>query len=106
MLQPLLVAIISLVLIGISQAAPQTVGRLVVVVRSNTGPIEQAEVSARERTEVTDDAGVASFDLPAGSVDLKVERYGIKSRTVQATVVQGETTRITIDVETESVSDE
>jgi hypothetical protein len=55
---------------------------------------------------VTNRSGEAAFDLPAGTVDVSIERYGFKPHRAQASIVQDETTRVVIDLEAESVSNE
>jgi outer membrane receptor for ferrienterochelin and colicins len=84
-------------------ARQQANGTLVVQVRSESGPVEQAEVSVGEQFMVTNANGEASFDIPAGTVEVKVERYGFKPQTTEASAPAGGTTRVVVNLETESV---
>jgi outer membrane receptor for ferrienterochelin and colicins len=86
--------------------AQQANGTLVVQVRSDSRPVERVEVTVGERVELTNQAGEAMFELPAGNTELKVERHGFKAKTAQASVTEGGLTRISIEVESESVANE
>src|SRR5437667_1819607 len=83
--------------------AQQSAGNLLVEVRSDTGPVEQAEISAGAQVVLTDARGEASLEVPAGDVELMIARYGFKSRTVRASVSGGTTSRVAVDLEAESV---
>src|SRR5436305_12339323 len=83
--------------------ARQAQGGLVVEVRSGSGPVEQAEVSAGGQLVLTDMRGEAKLDLPPGDVDLTIGRYGFTSRMVRATVSAGATTQVTVELELQSV---
>jgi outer membrane receptor for ferrienterochelin and colicins len=83
--------------------AQQAPGRLLVEVRSDSRPVEQAEVSAGGQLVLTDTRGEATLELPPGDVELMIERYGFTSRTVRASVSGGTTTRVTVELEPESV---
>ena len=89
-------------------ALQETSGTLIVEVRSASGPpVEQAEIVVREDIAgVTDREGRATVQLPAGDVELTVQRYGFTSRQVRASVVQGETRRVEVELEAESVLDQ
>jgi iron complex outermembrane receptor protein len=87
-------------------ASQQTTGVLVVEVRNDSRPVEKAEVAIGERLVVTNDSGEAVFDLPPGEVAVAVERYGFKARTIETSVVLGQTNRLVVDLETEAVSNE
>src|SRR5881397_278568 len=78
-------------------------GTLLVQIQSDSRPVEQAQVTVGDRTVFTGATGEAAFDLPAGTVEVRVERYGFKPRTVRATVSEGTTTRVTVQLEAESV---
>jgi iron complex outermembrane receptor protein len=75
-------------------------------VSSDSRPVEQAEVTVGEHVAVTNDAGEATFEIPAGNVEVKVERYGFKPRTAQASVATGIATQIAIELQAESVLEE
>src|SRR5436309_11910711 len=83
--------------------ARQAKGDVVVEVRSDSGPVEQAEISGGAQVGLTDSRGEASLEVPAGEVELMIARYGFKSRTVRASVSGGSTTRVAVDLEAESV---
>src|SRR5438552_4651764 len=83
--------------------AQQSAGNLLVEVRSDTGPVKQAEISAGAQVVLTDARGEASLEVPAGDVELMIARYGFKSRTVRASVSGGSATRVAVDLEAESV---
>src|SRR5438094_7186477 len=81
----------------------QAVGNLLVEVRSNSGPVNQAEISVSSQVVLTDARGEARLELPPGDVELMMARYGLNSRTVRASVSGGTTTRVAVDLEAESV---
>src|SRR5438876_4836541 len=83
--------------------AQQAAGNLLVEVRSDSGPVEQAEISAGAQVALTDALGEATLELPAGDVELMIARYGVRSRTVRASVSEGTTTRVTVELEPQSV---
>src|SRR5438034_1803709 len=83
--------------------ARQAKGDVVVEVRSHSRPVEQAEISAGAQVVLTDSRGEASLEVPAGEVELMIARYGLKSRTVRASVSGGSPTRVAVDLEAESV---
>ena len=89
-----------------SSPAQQTNGTLVVQVSSDSRPVEQAEVTVGEHAAVTNDAGEATLEIQAGNIEVKVERYGFKSQTVQASVAAGSATRIAVELQPVSVSEE
>ena len=85
----------------------QTQGTLTVEVRSESGPVTQAEIVIREEIAgVTDSQGIATLQLPAGEIELTIQRYGFASTTVDTFVTGGETRRITVELESESVLNE
>src|SRR5437899_11351449 len=81
----------------------QTNGTLDVQVRSNSRPVEQAQVTVGDQTILTDASGEAVFDVPAGAVEVRVERYGFKPQTTEAVVPESGTTRVMVDLEAEAV---
>jgi len=81
----------------------QTLGTLLVEVRSASAPASQVEISAGGVQTTTNDRGEASFQLPSGSVQLTLQRFGFVSKTIDVEVVAGTTTRIAVQLETESV---
>src|SRR4051812_42856260 len=99
--------VILLVLVGQatldSVAQQQPTGNLTVKVQNNAIPVEQAEVTIGERTSLTNRAGEAFFDLPPGTTEVRIERYGFKAQAVSATVRVGTSTRIEVELESEAV---
>src|ERR1051326_8120008 len=91
---------------GQAAAWQQGNGTLAVEVRSNSRPVEQVEITIGEQVMVTNSFGEAVFDLPAGKVEIEIRRYGFKARTTEASIAFGETTRLTVDLEAEAVSNE
>src|SRR2546422_254430 len=81
----------------------QPTGTLLVQIRSDSRPVEQAQVTVGDRTVLTNATGEAAFDLPPGTVEVKVERYGFKPRTTEVVVPETGITRIVVDVEAEAV---
>src|SRR5437660_6570556 len=95
-------AILFLVLAGTMPAHSQQVnGTLVVQVTGNSQPVEQAEVTIGDRMVLTNQAGVATFELPPGKVEVHIERYGFKPQITSALMSSGAVTRLPIDLETE-----
>jgi hypothetical protein len=80
--------ILFLLVMGAKPAhAQQVSGTLVVrVSSSNSQPIEQAEVMIADRVVLTNEAGEATFELPPGTVEVHVERYGFKPQTAPASI--------------------
>jgi outer membrane receptor for ferrienterochelin and colicins len=85
-------------------AGAQQDGTLIVTVRSNSGgPAPQVEVTAGGQAVVTDDEGHATLQVPAGPVEIHLERYGFASKNVRVIVPSGQAARITIELEAEAV---
>ena len=58
-------------------AGAQQDGTLIVTVRSESGePAPQVEVTAGGQTVVTDAEGHATLQVPAGPLEIHLERYG------------------------------
>jgi len=83
--------------------AQQAPGKLLLEVRSQSRPVEQAEISAAGQVVLTDARGEAALDVPPGDIELTIARYGFTSRTIRATVSEGIPTRLTVELESESV---
>src|SRR5438552_14722316 len=71
--------------------AQQAVGTLIVEVRSGSSPAEQVEIQAVGIQTVTNNRGEASLELPAGPVEVRLQRFGFVSKAVLATVAAGTT---------------
>jgi outer membrane receptor for ferrienterochelin and colicins len=96
----LMVVLVTHATLGHSQ---QTLGTLVVEVRSGSGPASQVEISAGGVQTTTNDRGEALLELPIGPVQLTLQRFGFVSKTVDIEVVAGTTTRLAVQLEAESV---
>ena len=83
--------------------AQQSLGKLLVEVRSDSRPVEQAEVSAAGQVVLTDARGEATLELPAGEVEVTVGRYGFTPRTLRAVISENVTARLTVALESQSV---
>src|SRR5436190_2812492 len=95
--------ILALILSAPLGRAQQAVGTLIVEVRSGSSPAEQVEIQAVGIQTVTNNRGEASLELPAGPVEVRLQRFGFVSKAVLATVAAGTTTRIRVELESESV---
>ena len=99
--------IVLLIMASVTTARAQQInGTLVVQVRNNSRPVEQADVTIGDRMAVTNDRGEATFELPPGTIDVRIERYGFKSQTFSASISPGNVTRLPIELETEIVGKE
>ena len=76
---------------------------LLVEVRSRAGPVAQAEVQVGETVVFTDAKGEAGFTLPAGAFELRVSRFGFEAVKRRVTMSSSSMTRVTVDLEAESV---
>jgi iron complex outermembrane receptor protein len=65
--------------------------------------VEQAEVVVGEQGTLTGTSGEATLQVPAGNIELTVQRYGFKSRTVKVSVIANAATRLTVELEAEAV---
>jgi outer membrane receptor for ferrienterochelin and colicins len=77
-----------------AQAAPS--GAVMVTVRSNEGPLEQAEVRAGGATATTDAEGRARLELAAGRQTLNVVKVGFRPASAVVTVVAERETPVRI----------
>jgi iron complex outermembrane receptor protein len=84
-------------------AAQQPVGRLVLEARSGSQPVTQVEVTAGDRTAVTDARGEAVLQLPPGEIELTLQRFGFMTQTVRVSIVQGTTNRLLVELQPEVV---
>jgi iron complex outermembrane receptor protein len=81
---------------------PET-GTLTVHVRSDDGPVSQVEVEANAQIVLTNERGEAAFELPAGVVQVRFRRVGFADRMQVATVTAGQSTRVEVELEAQSV---
>src|SRR5688572_16521460 len=85
----------------------QASGTLVVEVRSESGPVEQAEVVIRDEIAgVTGNQGNVTLQLPPGDIEITVQRYGFASKAIPVTVAAGAVQSLTVELDAESVLDE
>ncbi len=87
-------------------SAGQAEGTLVVRVESRATPVVQAEVRAGARLALTDARGQARLQVPAGTVDLAVSRFGFDPAHRSVPVAAGAEVPVTIDLEPASVLEE
>jgi iron complex outermembrane receptor protein len=98
--------ILALVLAGVLGATDghlQPTGTLIVRVVSDDGPIEHAVVKAAQASAETSASGEVELTLPAGPVEVFIERFGFTSRRVTATVKAGTQTAVSVELEAEAV---
>ncbi len=86
--------------------AQQGQGTLVVVVRSSSRPVEQAEVVVSSQVALTDARGEAVLELPAGEAEVTIQRFGMQSRVIRASVAEGSASRVTVELQAEAVGRE
>jgi iron complex outermembrane receptor protein len=87
-------------------AMPQQRGTLIIETRSGPQGVAQAEIVIGDRVVLTDERGEAMTDLPAGEVTLTVRRLGFKTRMLTAQIMEGTTTRLTVELEPEVLKQE
>ncbi len=87
------------------QAQHQT-GTLAIEVRSDSGPAELVEVQAGGQITLTDKLGAATLNLPPGSFEVQFRRVGFAGKVVRATVAAGQTVRLRVELEAQSVIEE
>jgi outer membrane receptor for ferrienterochelin and colicins len=90
-------------LLGAAHVAAQSDGTLLVRVVSESRPVEQAEVRAGTVAVLTNANGDARLALPAGSVDVTVDRFGFEPAKVRVTLAAGVETRLTVELREQSV---
>jgi outer membrane receptor for ferrienterochelin and colicins len=95
----LTLVLITNVVIGRTQA----LGTLIVQVRSDSGPAPQVEILVGGIQAITNESGEVSLQLPAGQFRATLQRFGFTSKNVDVTVLADVTTRLTVELEAESV---
>jgi outer membrane receptor for ferrienterochelin and colicins len=81
----------------------QNTGTLLIEVRSRSQAVSQAEIVIGDRVVLTDRRGEAVVPLPPGELTITVQRFGFKSRKLQALVTEGTTTSVAVELEPEVV---
>jgi len=86
---------------------PQESGTLTITARTEAGdPVSQVNVVAGDQTAITDDQGHATLQLPAGAVEIHLERYGFLPKSQRTTITAGKTSNINVELESQSVVNE
>lgn len=93
--------ILALLLTGFGPVAQQGRGTLVIEARSGTTPVSQVEIAAGDQSAVGNERGEVTLQLPAGNVTVTVQRFGFATKSVQASVTEGATTRLIVDLQPE-----
>jgi len=93
-------------LIAFSLHAQEQTGTISLEVRSESGPAQLVEVQAGGQVAVTDKAGKATLDVASGNVEVRFHRVGFADKSIRATVVAGETVRLNVELEAESVHED
>jgi outer membrane receptor for ferrienterochelin and colicins len=91
-LRPLLLLLVGIAAFQHPIAAEQSLGTLVVHVRSETGAVEGAEVRAGQVRGFTSEAGEVRLTVPAGEIRVEVGRIGFAPTTAVVVVTAGEET--------------
>jgi iron complex outermembrane receptor protein len=78
-------------------------GTVIVEVRDQSRPVEQAEVLAGDVVATTGATGEVVLQLPAGDVELTVQRFGFKPQTIRIAVAADSSTRLAVDLQAEVV---
>jgi outer membrane receptor for ferrienterochelin and colicins len=84
-------------------AYAQGQGILVVQARSDSKPVSQVEISAGDRAALTNVDGEATLELPAGDIEVTIQRYGFTTQTVRTFISANSTTRLAIELRPEAV---
>jgi len=74
---------------------------VIIEVRSGNLPIQQVEVSIGEQISITDEKGEAVLQSNSGETNITVARFGYGTKTVRATILSTETTRVLVDIQPE-----
>jgi outer membrane receptor for ferrienterochelin and colicins len=90
-------------ILSCTAAFAQAQGTLIVHVVSDGQPVEHAEVRAGAVAAQTNAKGEAVLSVPAGAVQVTVERFGFETAKAGAAVAAGAESRITIELEAEAV---
>ena len=87
--------------VGIVPLSQQGQGTLVIEARSGTAAVSKVEISADGQSSVGNESGEATLQLPVGNATVTVQRFGFASKTVQASITDGATTRLVVEMEPE-----
>jgi len=98
--------ITSIVLVALPLNAQQTTGTVAVEVRSESGAAPQVEVQAGGQTVLTDNRGEAVLQLAPGEIELHFRRVGFAPKDVRTAVLAGQTVRLQVELQAESVLEE
>ena len=92
------VAAIVIVCLGVSLSAELPQGSVRVRVRSDSQPVQGAQINVAGVAQQTDSFGTAVFQVPAGEVELTVSKGGFATATVKVTVVAGAQQDVVVDL--------
>ena len=93
--------VLAILLTGFGPVARQGRGTLVIEARSGTTPVSQVEIAAGDQSAVGNERGEVTLQLPAGNITVTVQRSGFATKTLQASVTEGATTRLIVDMQPE-----
>jgi len=93
-------------LAAVSPGAQTQSGTVLVHVRTQDKPVEQAEVLVAGAVHQTDGSGTARMQVPAGDTEITVVKNGFVSVTVTVTVTPGAEQDVTVDLEAQPTVEE
>lgn len=99
----LILAALVMLIAPLPLAAQEEQGTLVVRVRSDAGPVDQADVQAGTMLARTDSSGVATIELPPGKYEVTVTRFGFETVKARTTIVAGATSTLPVELEEAAV---
>jgi iron complex outermembrane receptor protein len=94
------------VFLATSLFGQQSTGSISIEVRSESGPATQVEARVGEQVALTDSQGKATLEVKPGDTEIRLRRVGFASKTVRATVIAGQTVRLVVELDEESVIEE
>jgi len=101
-----MLALFSIVLSLLLTPGQETVGQVRVEVRSPTGPVANARITAGRVSITTDASGIAILTLPPGAHDIAVVKDAFVPVTVTVDVVTGQTRAVIVDLAAEPTVEE
>ena len=91
---------------GPAASAQQPSAVIQIVVRSDAGPVPQAQIIIGGKTTETDANGRLTLDIPPGPVEITVVKEGFNPVTVSATATLGPPQEIPIALERQTAIEE
>ena len=92
----LILAALVMLIAPLPLAAQEEQGTLVVRVRSDAGPVDQADVQAGTMLARTDASGVATIELPPDKYEVTVTHFGFETVKARTTIVAGATSTLPV----------